>query len=461
MSTIMAYISKGFSAVLMVFYNFTGNYGIAIILFALMVKLITMPFQMKSKKSMMRTSSLTPKLKELEKKYENNKTKYQEEVARIYKEEKINPMSGCIWSLIPFPILIALFSVIRMPLTYAMGLSDEAIAIVTEALGTLGADFAQKIADFAPSYSQIGIADMIYHNSSAPAVMDALAGVIPTGINYSFLGLNLGSTPQWNFFLNTNWGDVSVWLPAFGLFLLPILSGALTFLQTKISNKATPAAGAEANQMKSMMYMMPLFSVYLAFVMPGALGLYWIAQNIIGILQDLVMNKHYGKQLAVIEAERDERFRIREQVLEQKRQETERLRAEGKTQQSKNTSKRKIQSLEKAKDDERAAADKEAKRIAEGYVQPASQVGKRRYARGRAYVEDRFENPEYAEEETAAAEDMEYDDDFIEDDNFDTDDFEEVAETVDDRTISSEGKFDSSSGMEPWEQSSKKDPWEK
>ena len=115
------FITKPFGWLLMFLYELVNNYGLAVILFALVVKVVLLPFQMKSKRSMMRTSRLQPKLKELEKKHGANKQKYNEEVAKLYKEEGVNPMSGCLWSLIPFPIIIALFSAIRNPLTIMMG----------------------------------------------------------------------------------------------------------------------------------------------------------------------------------------------------------------------------------------------------------------------------------------------------------------------------------------------------
>lgn len=105
----MEFIAKPFGMLLMWLYEFTSNYGIAVILFALIVKIILLPFQLKSKRSMMRTSLLQDKMKEIEKKHGANKQKYNEEVQKLYQEEGINPMSGCIWTLIPFPILIALY----------------------------------------------------------------------------------------------------------------------------------------------------------------------------------------------------------------------------------------------------------------------------------------------------------------------------------------------------------------
>ena len=102
------------------FYLLTGSYGIAVMLYAVLVNLILTPFMAKSKKSMMRTTRLAPRLKALEKRYNGNQQQYQQAVAKLYKEEKINPMSGCLWMLVPYPILIALYNVIRKPITAMM-----------------------------------------------------------------------------------------------------------------------------------------------------------------------------------------------------------------------------------------------------------------------------------------------------------------------------------------------------
>lgn len=124
----MELIAKPFGMLLLWLNNLVGNYGVAIFLFALLVKLIMLPFQIKSKKSMMRMSGLSDKMKELQKKHEGNQQKYQQEVSKLYKEEKVNPMSGCLWTLIPFPILIALYRAIREPLTIMMRVPKEMLA---------------------------------------------------------------------------------------------------------------------------------------------------------------------------------------------------------------------------------------------------------------------------------------------------------------------------------------------
>lgn len=388
-----------FSWLLLTLYELVSNYGLAIILFALVVKLILLPFQMKSKRSTLRTARLAPIMKELEKKHEGNKQRYQEEVAKLYKEEKINPMSGCLWTLIPFPILIALYSVIRQPFTRMMRVGADALASIQETATGLGYAASEG------AYGEIGLADFVHQN------FDKFSGITDklVDIDFSFLGMNLGDTPQWNFFTKVDWSEPSSWAPALGLFLIPVISALMSYVAMKVSMKDNPAQQAQQGGMKGMMLIMPLMSVYICFIMPAALGIYWIANSILGMIQDMILNKHYKKILDAEDAERNARIRQREAELEQKRLETERLRELGATERNKNTSKKKLQAAEKTKNEERLAAERAAekakRRAALGLTddKPDSQVGNRRYARGRAYVEDRFVNPDQAEEATKAA----------------------------------------------------------
>lgn len=338
-------------------------------------------------------------MKELEKKHEGNKQKYQEEVAKLYREEKINPMSGCLWSLIPMIILFMLYDVIRKPFTSLMHLSADQYAALTDKVQALGGTVPTG------GYSQLELVDFVHkHFDSFKNISDKL-----TDLDFSFLGMNLAVQPDWKFFFTTDWSQTAVWLPALGLFLIPIVSGVLSYFSMVISNKANPGMAQQQSQMKMMMYMMPLMSVYFGFIMPGALGIYWIANSVLAIIQDSILNSYYGKQLDKEDAERRERLRAREIELEKKRQETEKLKEIGATEINKNTSKKKIQATAKAQNNERLAAEraeeKAARRAALGLTNdtPDSQVGNRRYARGRAYVEDRYSNPEGAEEATKAA----------------------------------------------------------
>ena len=403
-----ATITKPFAWLMVKLYELTGNYGLAVILFALAVNLVLTPFMAKSKKSMMRSTRLQPRIQELQRRHEGNPQKLNQEMQNLYREEGVNPMSGCLWSLSPFPILIALYSVIRQPITRMMFAAQDVVTTLQDYFVAKG---LYTIPTKADAYVEIKLANLAHEHWDA--VTTDLAGKIDglLDVDFGFLGLNLGSQPQWNFFVKTDWSDVSVWLPALGLFLIPFISAALSWLSMKVSNAANPQQDAQTQaSMKTMNLMMPLMSIWICFVMPAAMGIYWIANSVFGMIRDFTLTKVYKRKLDEEDAERQAMRSAREKELEEKRLETERLRAEGKTEKNANTSKKKIQANEKQKQDERKAALDKAERAArrerlgiKEEEKPASQVGNRRYARGRAYVADRFTNPENAEEATLAA----------------------------------------------------------
>ena len=116
------------------FYNLTGSYGLALILFALVVKLILFPFSLKGKRSMIQMNMLSGKMQKLQKQYGKDRERYNMEVQKLYEKEKVNPMGGCLWSFIPLLILLPLYAIIRRPLFYTMGLTAEQIAQVAQAM---------------------------------------------------------------------------------------------------------------------------------------------------------------------------------------------------------------------------------------------------------------------------------------------------------------------------------------
>ena len=399
-------IATPFGWLMRQFYELTGNFGLAVILFSLAVTIVLLPFMAKSKKGMMRMTRLQPKLMELQKKHEGNQQKLNEEIAKLYRQEKASPMGGCLWSLLPFPIMLALYRAVIRPLTIVMGVPDELLAEGGALLNRLN-ELGFTLAEGANSYYA-----QIYQSEFITANFDQFAGIsdklIP--MDFNFLGLNLAATPNWHF-----WAfDFSegVW-PVIGLFLIPIISTALSYLSMYISQKvnATTATTAQAQSTnKMMLWMMPLMSLWLGFTLPAAMGIYWIMNSITGIIRDTALTAYYKKKLDAEDAVRRAEEREREEELERKRQETERLRAMNATTVNKNTSKKKQQAqAAQANTERKAAAEREeraARRERLGVKEeetPASQVGNRRYARGRAYVADRFTNPEGAEEATAAA----------------------------------------------------------
>ncbi len=405
-------ITWPFAKLMVWFYNLTGNYGVALIFFALAVNLIMTPFMAKSKKSMMRQARLQPQIQELQKRHEGNQQKLNAEMQNLYREEGINPMSGCLWSLIPFPILIALYSVVRQPLTRMMFVAKDFVTVLQDYFVEKG--LYTVTSTRASAYAEIELTKLTHANWDS-VVTDLADKLDPNLLNvdFRFLGLNLGDQPKWNFFVDTDWSSPSVWLPALGLFLIPFISAGLSWLSMKVSTKMNPTTGQDPKaqaSMNTMNMMMPLMSIWICFIMPAAMGIYWIANSVFGMIRDVVLTKKYLKQMEIEDAERAARRSQREKELEEKRAETERLKAEGKTEVNANTSKKKLQAAEKQQAAERKAAldraDRAARRERLGIQEPekpASQVGNRRYARGRAYVPDRFTNPENAEAATIAA----------------------------------------------------------
>ncbi|MPM49123.1 Membrane protein insertase YidC [bioreactor metagenome] len=282
------------------------------------------------------------------------------EIQKLYDREKVNPMGGCLWSLLPLPILIGLYGVIQKPLTYLMNLSNDEINELSSFLfdtvvGSNGSN-------------QIHIAEELFNRfseviSNLPALADKLFL-----LDYRFLGINLAQTPQWNItqFDSMSWNNI-------GLFLIPIVSAGLAFLSMQISMKTNSTASnsdspAAANT-KSMMYTMPLVSLWIGFTLPAALGIYWIANNVFTMLQEFVAGKLLKKDFEAMKREQAER------ELREKEEEKER---------------RRIAAENKAKAAAEGKKRQAVERKVSGDVLANSRVGIRAYARGRNYDPNRF-----------------------------------------------------------------------
>ena len=383
MSTIGYYICVPFAWLVRLFYNLTNSYGVALILFTLVIKLIMLPFQMKSKKSMMRMSRVSGQMQELQKRYAKNQAKLQEEMQKLYEEEGVNPMSGCLWSLIPFPILIALYSIIRQPITHFMMLSKDVLQTVVQSAADAGVNLT-NIVMMDKATGTPALKDGLYQLASYGQInlvkaVQEMGLSTPEGwfdMNYNFLGLDLTATP-WEYVksFTFTWAVI-------GVILIPILAGLSQFVFSKLTMKTQPQADAAGGaSMKSMMYMMPLMSVYIAFIMPAALGVYWIAQSVFSLIQEAILNKTFSAKLS---EEEEARFQAR-QADRQRRMEEARVQEQQRKQeeQKKKTLREKQQAAQAAK------AVKAAK--AATSTTEAGRVGDRHYARGRAYKADRYD----------------------------------------------------------------------
>ena len=360
------YICVPFAWLTRVFYSLTGSYGLALILFTLVVKLVILPFQLKGKKSMLRMSRMQGKIKDIQTRYANNRQRQQEEMANLYAQEGVNPMSGCLWSFLPFPILIALYAIIRQPLRYLMGLSMDTITAITDAATKLGYTVAEG--SQAAAYEQIYLAKFVHQNwESFNGQFDGLIN-----LDYNFLGMDLASQGSTLFKQITTGG----W-PVIGVLLLPVIATALQFLMTLISMKSSGnTAGAQG---KMMMYLMPLMTLWMGYILPAALCVYWIANTAFSVIQEQVLNKRFNKILDREETDKEKAKRearaakmmaSRERMLQQQQQ----------MEKDKSKSGNHNKKGQPAKKAEKKASTNENGR-----------VGQCPYARGRAYSEHHYE----------------------------------------------------------------------
>ncbi|MDR3209938.1 MAG: membrane protein insertase YidC [Oscillospiraceae bacterium] len=388
-------VARIFGVLLMWLYELAQNYGIAVILFAIAVRALMLPFQMKSKRGELQSLRISPKVKAIEKKFESNKRQAQVEIANLYKEEGVSPASGCLWSFIQLPIWLLLYQAIRNPLTTMMGIpKGEAI----EAISAKLAEFAELLGRVVPAATdQIAQAQFI---SQLPSEQFEVLRALPEvgdklrQLNYSFLGLNLGAVPQWKFW-TWDYSDPKLWAPLLFLGLIPVVSGVAQFIYQKVLKKIRPQTPVTTGGMNpnsaSMMIMFSAMSVVFGFSMPAALSVYWIAGSLVTLGQDVWLYKRYTKILDVEDAEKN-RIRAQKQAeLERKHGETEKLKAENARVESASLSKKRQQNLEKQERQQKQAEweRKNAPSKQEGDEEP-SRVGNRKYARGRAYDPDRY-----------------------------------------------------------------------
>lgn len=323
----MSYIMLGLGWVLKLMYILVNNYGVAILLFTIVVKAILMPLTVKQQKSMLKTQKLQPLLMDLQKKYENDKEKLNQETMKLYQKYQVNPMSGCLPMLIQFPIIIALYWVVKQPIIYIMGVassdiwrivwamndwgqaSQENLDALNHLLETMKIDTSNFVGYFTDAnfknfgQYEIPIARFLHAN---PEIMNS-SWIVETGkvyrlIDFNFCGIDLSQTPSLGSLLGLIMGSVpegGITWNLIGLWLIPILAGGSSYLTSKISQAMQPPQpvqkdenGVEKpNTMKTMMVIMPLFSAWIAFSLPAAIGFYWILSSVIQILQQMVVNK--------------------------------------------------------------------------------------------------------------------------------------------------------------------------
>ncbi len=172
-------------------YTFTNSYGLALILFSLIVKLVLLPMSVKSKKSMLKMSRLSPQVKALEAKYGDDKQKYQLAVQQMYKEEGVSMGGGCLWSFIPLLILLPLYNVIREPITYMMHNSRSISEAIVAFLQASGENLGKNA-----YYAQLAAAGHIGDYMDELKALAVTANANLQAMNFQFLGIDAAGNEE-------------------------------------------------------------------------------------------------------------------------------------------------------------------------------------------------------------------------------------------------------------------------
>ncbi len=279
-------IPMGF--IIRVCYNVSNNYAVALLLFAVVMQVILFPLGIKQQKNTNKQASLRPKENAIRKKYagrndQATQQKLQQEIMALYQQENFNPASGCLPLLIQLPIIFALFAVVRQPLTYITRFSSGKIAILKEQITAILKEAGTTIT---AGYEEIEIISYLKEHGIAgiTGVTEAEVAAMPDFVMFGgMFDISVRpSTHIWSIYL-----------------LVPVLTFIVMYLSQMITKKFTyrpEPAGGDANtqaSMKLMEWMMPLMSVYFAFIVPSAIGVYWIFRNILSVIQQFILSKIY------------------------------------------------------------------------------------------------------------------------------------------------------------------------
>ena len=274
----MAFLYEFFGKVLAWFNSWTGSYAIAILLFAIAFKIVFLPFAIKQQQNQIKMAKLRPKIAKIEKKYAGRNDqptlqKKQQEIMELQQKEGYSPLSGCLPMLIQLPVIMVLYKVIQNPLSYIARWDDKLVTTVTNIVNTTGATLKG---------GQIELLNLINGYANRAALEEA--GVVFADLpDFSFLGANLAENPSFK--------------PFNILIVIPILAAAFQWLSMWLMKRwngtaQMPQGDAQSQMsMKMMDLVMPVMTLFFAFNFSGMLGLYWIYQSILGILQSFILAK--------------------------------------------------------------------------------------------------------------------------------------------------------------------------
>ena len=300
----MGFISELFGYVLNWLYNLLNNYGIAIILFSIILRVILIPITIKQQKAMKKSAKLQKEMSEIQKKYKNNPEKLNQETIELYKREKMSPFSGCLTSILQLIIILAVFWLVSQPLTYMKRIDPQVIETYTNEMKESGFNqnnsYVQiSVLDYAETKYQEISKQLEQENVENREELEAKKNDYDKlRINMEFLGLDLSKVPTQS-------------LNDWKVYIIPVLYVITSFISIRlttmtqnkkkkkeeiiIENKEAAEEPDPMDQMqamnKNMSYMMPIMSVMIAIIAPLGLALYWLMSNVLMIIERLIINK--------------------------------------------------------------------------------------------------------------------------------------------------------------------------
>ncbi len=289
-------------------YQITHNYAWAIILFTLITKIILFPLSVKQQKSSAAMAAFQPKLEKLKKQYANNQQKLQEEQMKLYSEEGINPMASCLPLFIQFPILYGIFDVVYRPLTHILHAGKDAITAATEITRNIFTADGGAVPAYFEHRPEIYIVKEVQKDPSAFSTMaeqfPEFAEKVVNFNNKLFGIVDLGDIPTLH---------PEVWnAAAVILLMIPIMSGIIQLIMTiymQIRNKKMNPDAPSMGGMNIMLYVMPLFSVWIAFKYPAGIGFYWTMSSLFSFVQSIVLYHVYTPEYVASLVEKDKKKR--------------------------------------------------------------------------------------------------------------------------------------------------------
>ena len=281
----MGFISEIFGYILNFLYEQFNNYGIAIIIFSVLLRIILIPITIKQQKSLKKNARLQKEMKEIQTKYKSNKEKLNQETIDLYKREKMSPFSGCLSGILQIIIILSVFWLVSKPLTYMKKINPEIIEKYSQELKEEGVN---------SSYTEIAIINK--KAAEDPEVY----------INMNFLGLDLSKVPTQS-------------LDDFRVYIIPILYVISSVISIKITTKMNSNnKDKDINELKkaetedkekqpdememmqqmnnNMTYMMPIMSVMIAIIAPLGLALYWLISNVLMIVERLIIDRFINQK---------------------------------------------------------------------------------------------------------------------------------------------------------------------